>query len=114
MAKPRTRYVCQSCGSAHGRWQGQCPDCAEWNSLIEEAGAVVTPFSARHNLQGGGRRVGRPHIDGVLLQERLAAGRRVEALPHAHDGQVGKLGHPDHDEPLAVPEHGGAAEPHRG
>jgi DNA repair protein RadA/Sms len=55
MAKPRTRYVCQGCGSVQNRWQGQCPDCSEWNSLVEDAGAVVTPFSARHNLRGGGR-----------------------------------------------------------
>src|SRR5919199_1711573 len=57
MAKPRTRYVCQGCGSVQSRWQGQCPDCSEWNSLVEDAGAVVTPFSARHNLRGGGRAI---------------------------------------------------------
>jgi DNA repair protein RadA/Sms len=55
MAKPKRRYVCQACGSVANRWQGQCPDCAEWNTLSEEAPETV--FSARHDLSGGGRQV---------------------------------------------------------
>ncbi|MEA3061530.1 MAG: hypothetical protein QOJ94_1311 [Sphingomonadales bacterium] len=75
MAKPRTRYVCQSCGSVAGRWQGQCPDCAEWNTLVEDSGAVVTPFSARHNLRGGGRAFELVDLDkDVPLPERLSTG----------------------------------------
>jgi DNA repair protein RadA/Sms len=35
MAKTKTRYVCQSCGSAQPKWQGRCPDCGEWNTLVE-------------------------------------------------------------------------------
>ena len=34
MAKLKSRYVCQACGSEQHRWQGQCPDCAEWNTLV--------------------------------------------------------------------------------
>jgi len=55
MAKPKRRYVCQACGSVTHRWQGQCADCAEWNTLAEEAAETV--FSARHDLSGGGRRI---------------------------------------------------------
>src|ERR671932_461778 len=77
MAKPRTRYVCQSCGSAQSRWQGQCPDCSEWNSLVEDAGAVVTPFSARHNLRGGGRALELVGLDReVPLPPRASTGIR--------------------------------------
>src|SRR3546814_18394348 len=36
-------------------WQGQCEECGEWNSLVEEAGETVD--SARHSLQSGGRAV---------------------------------------------------------
>ena len=75
MPKPRTRYVCQACGSAQGRWQGQCPDCSEWNTLVEDAGAVVTPFSARHNLRGGGRAFELVGLDAdVALPERMSTG----------------------------------------
>jgi DNA repair protein RadA/Sms len=44
MAKPQTRYVCQVCGSAHPKWQGKCPDCGEWNTLVE---MTVQPAPAR-------------------------------------------------------------------
>ncbi|WP_425230064.1 DNA repair protein RadA [Sphingomonas sp.] len=63
MAKPQKRYVCQACGSVASRWAGQCGDCSEWNTLVEEAGAVVTPFQAKHNLQGGGRLVSLSALD---------------------------------------------------
>ncbi len=37
MAKtPATIYVCQNCGGQSRKWQGQCPDCEEWNTLVEE------------------------------------------------------------------------------
>ena len=57
MAKLLKRYVCQSCGSVSPKWQGQCVDCGEWNSLVEEAPSNVTPFALKHNLQGGGRAI---------------------------------------------------------
>lgn len=36
MSKPRTQYVCQSCGSIAAKWMGKCPECSEWNTLAEE------------------------------------------------------------------------------
>jgi DNA repair protein RadA/Sms len=37
MAKqPSTIFVCQSCGGQARKWLGQCPDCNEWNTLVEE------------------------------------------------------------------------------
>ncbi|HEY8603040.1 DNA repair protein RadA [Tsuneonella suprasediminis] len=55
MAKVKKRYVCQACGSVSHRWQGQCPDCAEWNTLAEDVPATV--FSQKHDLSSGGRAV---------------------------------------------------------
>lgn len=42
MVKTSTRYVCQSCGTVHGKWQGQCEGCGEWNTL-EESLESATP-----------------------------------------------------------------------
>ncbi|HUD29280.1 MAG TPA: DNA repair protein RadA [Novosphingobium sp.] len=53
MAKPKRRYVCQACGGVSTRWQGQCPDCGEWNTLAEDVPQTV--FSAKHDLSTGGR-----------------------------------------------------------
>ncbi|WP_033923110.1 DNA repair protein RadA [Sphingomonas sp. 37zxx] len=75
MAKPQKKYVCQACGSATSKWAGQCVDCGEWNTLVEDAGAVVTAFSARHNLQGGGRPILLSGLDSeIALPERMATG----------------------------------------
>lgn len=74
MAKPQKRYVCQACGSATTKWQGQCVDCGEWNSLAEEA-SNVTVFSARHDLTGGGRAVDLVGLDAdIALPARLVTG----------------------------------------
>lgn len=35
MAKLKRLYACASCGAQHLKWQGQCPDCGEWNTLTE-------------------------------------------------------------------------------
>jgi DNA repair protein RadA/Sms len=35
MAKVRTEYVCQQCGGRSPKWMGRCPDCGEWNTLLE-------------------------------------------------------------------------------
>ncbi|MDB5671044.1 MAG: radA [Alphaproteobacteria bacterium] len=75
MAKAKRRYVCQACGSVQSRWQGQCPDCSEWNTLVEDSGAVVTPFSARHNLRSGGRAFELVGLDSeIALPPRTSTG----------------------------------------
>lgn len=35
MAKAKTAYVCNDCGSDYAKWQGQCSDCGAWNTLQE-------------------------------------------------------------------------------
>jgi DNA repair protein RadA/Sms len=74
MAKLKTRYACQACGSEQHRWQGQCPDCAEWNTLVQEASAP-TVFSAKHDLRSGGRAVELVGLDAVVaLPDRMRTG----------------------------------------
>jgi DNA repair protein RadA/Sms len=57
------------------RWQGQCPDCAEWNTLVQEAAEVTSIFAAKHNLQGGGRTIELVGLDHpAALPERIVTG----------------------------------------
>ena len=35
MAKTRTHFLCNHCGSVHPKWFGKCPDCNTWDSLEE-------------------------------------------------------------------------------
>ncbi|MBS1536086.1 MAG: DNA repair protein RadA [Bacteroidetes bacterium] len=36
MAKVKTAFFCQSCGSQYAKWQGQCNACKAWNTIVEE------------------------------------------------------------------------------
>lgn len=36
MAKVKTTFYCQNCGSQYAKWQGQCTSCKEWNTIVEE------------------------------------------------------------------------------
>jgi DNA repair protein RadA/Sms len=36
VAKTRTVFLCQQCGSQQTRWMGKCPDCGTWDSLVEQ------------------------------------------------------------------------------
>ena len=35
MAKAKTQFLCNKCGSVHPKWMGKCPDCGTWDSLEE-------------------------------------------------------------------------------
>jgi DNA repair protein RadA/Sms len=81
MVKTKRRYVCQACGSLSHRWQGQCADCAEWNTLVEEAPATV--FSMKHDLSAGGRTVAFEALDApgeVLVRRRTGLAEFDRAL----------------------------------
>lgn len=36
MAKVKTKFVCTECGSESPKWMGKCPECGQWNTLVEE------------------------------------------------------------------------------
>ncbi|HET6654790.1 MAG TPA: DNA repair protein RadA [Gammaproteobacteria bacterium] len=47
MAKAKTTYVCQACGGHSVRWAGQCPECGDWNTLVESVVAPAPGKAAR-------------------------------------------------------------------
>ncbi|WP_288759299.1 DNA repair protein RadA [uncultured Veillonella sp.] len=36
MAKVKTTFFCNNCGAESPRWLGKCPQCGQWNTLVEE------------------------------------------------------------------------------
>lgn len=75
MAKSQIRYVCNACGSLATKWAGQCADCGEWNTLVQDAGALINPFRAKHDLQSGGRAFEMIGLDAdVPLPTRMNSG----------------------------------------
>lgn len=61
MAKTKTRFFCQSCGTQHAQWQGQCHACKSWNTLVEE---VVEKTEKAWKEEGSS-----PANQAVLLEE---------------------------------------------
>jgi DNA repair protein RadA/Sms len=51
-AKARTIYSCTGCGGTSPKWQGQCPHCNAWNTLVE---TVATPVAKRFANVSGAR-----------------------------------------------------------
>lgn len=47
-------HVCQACGAQHPRWHGRCPDCGQWESLVEENVASSSRGAAGRRVGGGG------------------------------------------------------------
>jgi DNA repair protein RadA/Sms len=45
--KVRTIFFCTECGGESYRWQGQCPHCGAWNTLVEEQ---VRPAASKERL----------------------------------------------------------------
>lgn len=41
MAKAKTTFVCNECGGTCPKWEGKCPHCGEWNSLVETVAATA-------------------------------------------------------------------------
>jgi len=54
MAKQKTVYSCTECGGASPKWQGQCPHCSAWNTLVEML-AETAPTSRFSVVAGAGR-----------------------------------------------------------
>ena len=56
MAKAKTLYTCPECGASAPKWQGQCPGCGQWNTLVE---GIAEPAAAGANryaaLAGAGK-----------------------------------------------------------
>jgi DNA repair protein RadA/Sms len=43
LAKAKTVYSCTECGGQTSKWQGQCPHCQAWNTLVESVAEVSAP-----------------------------------------------------------------------
>ena len=42
-AKAKSHYSCTECGASAPKWQGQCPGCGQWNTLVEAIMESATP-----------------------------------------------------------------------
>ena len=73
MPKAKSAYVCTGCGASLPRWQGQCPQCREWNTLVE------TPFERG----APARRVG---MAGAVAKVQMLAALEAREAPRIPSG----------------------------
>jgi len=52
VARAKQQYQCNSCGSIHSKWAGQCADCGEWNSLQESLVEKPAASNTRSRFTG--------------------------------------------------------------
>lgn len=62
MAKAKTVFYCTDCGNEVLRWQGQCPACGAWNTIVEQPAEPKSkaPKSVSGRREGGGLNYARP------------------------------------------------------
>ena len=49
MAKTKIIYSCTECGGQVSKWQGQCPHCTAWNTLVESVAELEAGGKNRYN-----------------------------------------------------------------
>ncbi|ACV27530.1 DNA repair protein RadA [Kangiella koreensis] len=77
MAKVKTIYVCQECGTETPQWAGQCGACKAWNSLVEQVDAKKATSSKTSRFTGySGQATKVVRMDKVDLSElpRMSSG----------------------------------------
>ncbi|MDE6861036.1 MAG: DNA repair protein RadA [Duncaniella sp.] len=56
MKNVKTVWFCNSCGAESPKWQGRCPACGEWNTMIEER---ISQDKKSRTLSPSGHKVGK-------------------------------------------------------
>jgi DNA repair protein RadA/Sms len=76
MAKQKTVYICSECGGQAPKWQGQCPSCNAWNTLVETVQAASTPAANRRFENVAGARSEARPLSSIKTSEvpRIVAG----------------------------------------
>jgi len=71
----KSTFVCQECGFETPRWLGRCPNCGQWNSLVEELRVAKKPrLNERVRVAAGGSRPVRLSQVSAQQAQRRATG----------------------------------------
>ncbi|GHV91303.1 DNA repair protein RadA [Spirochaetia bacterium] len=88
-------YKCSACGHEEPKWLGRCPECGEWNTLIETAvtGRGGPGQGAGHGGAGGGRSGSIPQsfpLSSIDPQEGSRIGSGIPELDRVLGGGIMK------------------------
>ncbi|GAA3971214.1 DNA repair protein RadA [Allohahella marinimesophila] len=83
MAKAKIHYVCSDCGASHSKWQGQCSQCLEWNTLQTFR---ESPAAAQHAGQTAAAFTKAAGYSGQQSQVQLLGEVEVGEIPRTSSG----------------------------
>ena len=70
MAKAKTLFYCTECGNESLKWQGKCPACGAWNTIVEQPAAETKKkSSAAPSVRSGALRRPRPITEVEAVDE---------------------------------------------
>ncbi|MDF1761646.1 MAG: DNA repair protein RadA [Coxiellaceae bacterium] len=84
MAKVKTIFSCQHCGSQYNKWQGQCVECQKWNTIVEETPAVESSNPRESGYAGTVSEL--TPIDAITLDEKQRLGTGQAEFDHVLGG----------------------------
>ncbi|WP_282178605.1 DNA repair protein RadA [Maribacter stanieri] len=69
MAKTKTAFFCQNCGTQYAKWVGQCSACKQWNTVVEEVVQKEEKTNWKSSLQAS-KRVSKPLLVNEISIEK--------------------------------------------
>lgn len=93
--KLKTAFFCSRCGAEHSRWQGQCRECGEWNTLIEEripdkkAAAKRAETNAPQSLASIATESTSGYTSGIVEFDRVLGGKLLPGMTVLIGGEPG-------------------------
>lgn len=81
MPKATSQFVCQNCGFASTKWHGRCPQCEQWDTMLETVVAPTTPVTTAGNRLEKSRQRRPPVVRGVPLAAVSSSGHERLQVP---------------------------------
>ena len=79
--KNRSLFVCQQCGASYAKWVGQCTNCGNWNSLVEQTAEVE--FGKKSTIEKG--RASGKKLEFVKLNTVVPSDAKARLLTEFND-----------------------------
>ncbi|NNC60804.1 MAG: DNA repair protein RadA [Eudoraea sp.] len=85
MAKTKTAFFCQNCGTQYAKWVGQCSACKEWNTIVEEVVQKEEKKSWKVEMNGAPKSAAPVNISDIDTDKEI----RFDVLDHEFNRVLG-------------------------
>ncbi|OGM05548.1 DNA repair protein RadA [Candidatus Woesebacteria bacterium GWB1_43_5] len=85
MVKAHSQYVCQQCGYSQVGWSGKCPNCGEWNTLVE---TVVSTESQKSKRKSQNHNSKPKNLNEIKLGKDIRISTKITELDRVLGGGI--------------------------